>query len=155
MEAILSIVVIYGIIFGIGAFFSWLGKLNDKRKENIRNKVLDNFKKEFDISKEINKYKEKLEQIDYQKQPTATENYLKNYIEERNVKMIGEFGKFLGKCPSCENGKLVGRKGQYGSFIGCSNYPKCKYTENVKSAKKEYKEEVEKKIIQDIEKAYS
>ncbi|RMF05448.1 DNA topoisomerase I [Candidatus Woesearchaeota archaeon] len=31
------------------------------------------------------------------------------------------------KCPLC-GGELVVRKSVYGSFIGCSNYPKCKYT---------------------------
>ena len=30
-------------------------------------------------------------------------------------------------CPKC-GGKLVKRSGKYGEFIGCSNYPKCKYT---------------------------
>ena len=30
-------------------------------------------------------------------------------------------------CPKCGN-KLVERNGKYGKFIGCSNYPKCKYT---------------------------
>ncbi len=30
-------------------------------------------------------------------------------------------------CPKC-GGKLVERKGKYGHFVGCSNYPKCKYT---------------------------
>lgn len=30
-------------------------------------------------------------------------------------------------CPEC-GGKLVRRKGKYGTFIGCSNYPKCRYT---------------------------
>lgn len=29
-------------------------------------------------------------------------------------------------CPKCSN-KLVERNGKYGKFIGCSNYPKCKY----------------------------
>ena len=32
-----------------------------------------------------------------------------------------------GICPQC-GGQLVERKGKYGSFYGCSNYPKCKYT---------------------------
>lgn len=32
-----------------------------------------------------------------------------------------------GICPYCGS-KLVGRKGEYGEFIGCSNYPKCKFT---------------------------
>jgi len=29
-------------------------------------------------------------------------------------------------CPKC-NGNLILKQGKYGSFIGCSNYPKCKY----------------------------
>lgn len=34
-----------------------------------------------------------------------------------------------GICPKC-GGKLVLRQGNFGSFYGCSNYPKCKYTYN-------------------------
>ena len=33
-------------------------------------------------------------------------------------------------CPLC-GGELVIRSGSWGEFIGCSNYPKCKYTENI------------------------
>lgn len=29
-------------------------------------------------------------------------------------------------CPKC-GGNLITRNGKYGEFIGCSNYPKCKY----------------------------
>ena len=32
-----------------------------------------------------------------------------------------------GICPKC-GGRLVERRGKYGSFYGCSNYPKCKFT---------------------------
>ncbi len=32
-----------------------------------------------------------------------------------------------GICPKC-GGKLIERKGKYGAFYGCSNYPKCKFT---------------------------
>lgn len=35
------------------------------------------------------------------------------------------------KCPKC-NSDLVERKGKYGTFLGCSTYPNCKYTETVK-----------------------
>ncbi len=34
-----------------------------------------------------------------------------------------------GICPKC-GGALVQRKGKYGKFIGCSNYPKCRYIKN-------------------------
>ena len=30
-------------------------------------------------------------------------------------------------CPKC-GGNLVVRTGKYGTFTGCSNYPKCRYT---------------------------
>lgn len=32
-----------------------------------------------------------------------------------------------GLCPRC-GGQLVKRKGKYGPFLGCSHYPKCRYT---------------------------
>ena len=34
------------------------------------------------------------------------------------------------KCPECGS-ELVLRKGRYGEFIACSNFPKCKYSRNV------------------------
>ena len=33
-------------------------------------------------------------------------------------------------CPKCRN-KLIERNGKYGNFLGCSNYPKCKYTRKI------------------------
>lgn len=33
-------------------------------------------------------------------------------------------------CPTC-GGKLIQRSGKFGKFIGCSNYPNCKYTEKI------------------------
>ncbi len=33
-------------------------------------------------------------------------------------------------CPKC-GGTLVVKNGKYGSFIGCSNYPKCHFTKNL------------------------
>lgn len=44
----------------------------------------------------------------------------------QNVKKEAEI-ESVNKCPKC-GGKLVKRKGKYGDFVGCSNYPKCKYT---------------------------
>jgi DNA topoisomerase-1 len=31
-------------------------------------------------------------------------------------------------CPSCSNGQLSLKLGKFGAFIGCSNYPECKFT---------------------------
>jgi DNA topoisomerase I len=32
------------------------------------------------------------------------------------------------KCPSCDAGRLSLKLGKFGGFIGCSNYPECRYT---------------------------
>ncbi|HEY1876544.1 MAG TPA: type I DNA topoisomerase, partial [Rhizomicrobium sp.] len=32
------------------------------------------------------------------------------------------------KCPACENGRLNLKLGRFGAFVGCSNYPECKFT---------------------------
>lgn len=47
----------------------------------------------------------------------------KEHIE--NIKRNTEKNDF-SKCPKC-GGLLVERESKYGKFIGCSNYPKCKY----------------------------
>lgn len=58
----------------------------------------------------------------------------KNNITDKNIKLehiknIREniIDKDPSKCPWCGS-QLVERNGKYGSFIGCSNYPRCKYT---------------------------
>lgn len=53
--------------------------------------------------------------------------FIKNFIKEaieNDSKEIGE------KCPKCDS-ELVIKKGRYGEFIACSNYPNCKYTKNI------------------------
>ncbi len=35
-----------------------------------------------------------------------------------------------GICPQC-GGQLVSRQSRYGSFLGCSNFPRCKFTINI------------------------
>jgi DNA topoisomerase-1 len=32
------------------------------------------------------------------------------------------------KCPNCESGELSLKLGKFGGFIGCTNYPECRYT---------------------------
>ena len=54
-------------------------------------------------------------------------NARKQHINNIRTNVI-DYDKY-SKCPKC-GGNLVERKGKYGSFVGCSNYPKCKYTDN-------------------------
>ena len=46
---------------------------------------------------------------------------VKKDIKEKNAKIR------QGICPRC-GGSLIYRKGKYGAFYGCSNYPNCHYT---------------------------
>ena len=52
--------------------------------------------------------------------------------EAREVKRDEETKKYDPTiCPEC-GGKLKERSGRNGMFIGCSNYPKCRYTRSIK-----------------------
>ena len=39
------------------------------------------------------------------------------------------------KCPKCSDGKIGLQLGKYGAFIGCNNYPECKYTKQIANKK--------------------
>ncbi|HJT43149.1 MAG TPA: type I DNA topoisomerase [Rhizomicrobium sp.] len=43
----------------------------------------------------------------------------------------GEEGADPRKCPSCEGGRLNLKLGRFGAFVGCSNYPECKFTRQI------------------------
>ena len=45
---------------------------------------------------------------------------------KKNIKKVQN-----DECPKC-GGHLIERNGKYGAFMGCSNYPKCKYTSKSK-----------------------
>ena len=46
----------------------------------------------------------------------------------------GEDGQPVRACPSCSGGNLSLRLGKFGAFIGCSNYPECRYTRQLGEA---------------------
>ena len=39
-----------------------------------------------------------------------------------------ENGETVWPCPACYDGRLGLKLGKFGAFIGCSNYPECKFT---------------------------
>ncbi len=41
---------------------------------------------------------------------------------------LREDGTDPRKCPSCDDGRLGLRIGKFGAFVGCSNYPECRFT---------------------------
>jgi DNA topoisomerase-1 len=40
-------------------------------------------------------------------------------------------------CPSCADGRLSLKTGRYGAFIGCSNYPECRFTRPIAASEAE------------------
>ena len=58
---------------------------------------------------------------------TTFENKFEPLLDKANKEMEKIEPKKTGeKCPEC-GGDLVIRKGRYGEFVACSNYPECKY----------------------------
>ncbi|MFB3845099.1 MAG: type I DNA topoisomerase [Candidatus Cloacimonadaceae bacterium] len=56
---------------------------------------------------------------------------MKSFTRDKDGKIKIEEPKTLDeKCPQCGS-PLILRKGRYGEFIACSNYPKCKYSRSV------------------------
>jgi DNA topoisomerase-1 len=43
----------------------------------------------------------------------------------------GEEGVDPRKCPACESGRLNLKLGRFGAFVGCTNYPECKFTRQI------------------------
>lgn len=86
------------------------------------------------LRNEILKFKEVIVNSDLSKLVnTITSNNIidkdlrKQHIKDIRIKVNNE--KELENnmiCPKCGN-KLVEKNGKYGKFIGCSNYPECKY----------------------------
>lgn len=149
MESIIFLIAFWGGIWLLSALISAVGKAIERKKENTRNEVAKEVLNNVNIEADIEKYKKKLRHIDYIRDDPMQQVY-KYY----NAKKIGKFAEFLGRCPECKSGYLCIRKGKYGKFIGCSGYPKCRFTKNIKTAQTEYKELVNKQIIGDIQKAY-
>lgn len=81
-----------------------------------------------------------MDEVGYMKQ-VIENNQLKDKKERKahvtntrkNVKINNDKIK-ANICPKC-GGELILRKGKYGSFYGCSHYPKCRYTINSKDLK--------------------
>ena len=48
-----------------------------------------------------------------------------NYAKNKNELMIANY-----RCPKC-GANLVERNGKFGKFLGCSNYPRCRFTHNL------------------------
>ena len=52
-------------------------------------------------------------------------------VLEPHIFPMGDDGVDPRKCPSCEGGRLNLKLGKFGAFIGCTNYPECKFTKQL------------------------
>ena len=77
----------------------------------------------------------KMSELERDKILEALENELSDlFFPKEDLTKNGEPNK---KCPTCSNGKLGLELGKYGAFIGCSNYPECKFTKQIASNQNE------------------
>ncbi|MEA3434072.1 MAG: type I DNA topoisomerase [Campylobacterota bacterium] len=63
---------------------------------------------------------------------------------KKNIKSLKVAIPTGENCPKCDS-ELLLRKGRYGEFIACSNFPKCKYTKNTDGTEVEGPEETDEK----------
>lgn len=96
-------VTIIGLIILSFIIIGAISEFKERRKQRLRDKAAKEVLENFNIEKE----KEKIEKI------------------------INEFGEEIYVCPGCNKGYMIKRNGKYGEFLGCSEYPKCRYTENI------------------------
>ena len=59
-------------------------------------------------------------------------DFLKSFYQnlEEDINKEESTNKVTKKCPNC-GATLVVRRGRYGSFLACPNYPNCKYTQKI------------------------
>ena len=55
---------------------------------------------------------------------------VKQRAEEQTVKLRSKYDPNV--CPEC-GGRLRERSGQYGRFMGCNNYPTCRYNRKTRN----------------------
>lgn len=105
-----------------------------KLKVHVENHIVVNRRK---LNKAISKYKDAVltpDQVDSivntlqqhfiiaDKEEIKQHKHYVQDLQDKKKTLIKE-----GVCPQC-GGQIVLRRGKYGSFYGCSNYPNCKFT---------------------------
>lgn len=62
------------------------------------------------------------------KKTLRIETWRKNLSEKVKDLMLNWREYYNGRCPEC-GGVMQTREGEFGEFLGCSNYPRCQHTE--------------------------
>ncbi len=85
--------------------------------------AINNYKSAFLTDNDVQRIVNILQQNNVREQVKDSQHVKNVYAARRKVDNVIA----AGRCPKC-GGQLVQRKGRYGSFYGCSNYPNCKFT---------------------------
>lgn len=98
-------------------------------KQNINQiqKVIQGYNQTIFNESELSSLAYKIQSEDVTTNETTKEHikYIKSKVNNNTLKIKSNI------CPKC-GGSLVKRKGKYGEFLGCSNFPKCRYTSVLK-----------------------
>ena len=153
---ILYIVGIFFIFYLLGALFEWVGKLIERRQQKIQEQVANELNSKYNIEQEIVFYRNKLNVL----LPKDSSSYATKQMEAQKL-LYEKLSEHLGLCPKCKIGKLKVIK-RFPYFIGCTEYPKCKYRADYYKALREARIEVKRNVkmnsnnsfIDDFKKAY-
>lgn len=108
------------VCFSDKAKLNITGNSNVINNKNLVSKIINEYTKII-IQEDVNDLMKEIETL-------QDKSLNKNFNHVHNIKeSLKENHFYNGICPRC-GGKLVERKGKYGEFLGCSNYPRCKYT---------------------------
>ena len=106
-------VIIWIVIIGWLVIYFAFNFYRDKVREGVAHEILDG---------KFNYLKEKEEVLSINKKL--------GFVRTENSQPITASPSIF-RCPSC-NGKLIQRRSQYGAFLGCSNYPRCKVKKTIR-----------------------
>ncbi len=117
------------IVIGFFWLWGWIQGLVEEHREKMKQEAKEQVYQEFpgkeSVTKVLDFYRRKMEKL--QKSTIDTKDSDAMLQAKIDAKVSSEYSK---NCPSCFSGQLLLRPGRYGSFFGCTNYPRCKYRKN-------------------------
>lgn len=82
------------------------------------------------LSRHGNLSAEDMETIYKKLQKAMNESNISARQHIQSIRVKKQSAKY-GLCPQC-GANLIARQGAYGSFLGCQNYPRCKFTKDIR-----------------------
>ena|SRR3990167_7371381 len=150
---LLYVVLFFFAISIVGELFKQLGKHFEDQRENERKEIRDALVHELITDKELAEISDRKKRL---AQLGIDENYSKFSQEPKYFYAARRrFSELEKGCSLCGDGSLKVREGKYGKFLGCSKFPRCKYTASLEKAKEQYREDINGMIQEEINRAYS